>query len=94
MNNIFIDCLDKFLIAFVNDLLIYSENELEYQAYVKFILERLREAELQAVIHKCEFYIKMIWYLGFIIMPEGIKVDPAKIDTILKWITSRTVQGV
>jgi hypothetical protein len=84
MNNIFIDCLDKFLIAFVDNLLIYSENKLEYQAHVKFILERLREAGLQAAIHKCEFHVKTTRYLGFIITPEGIKVDPAKIDTILK----------
>jgi hypothetical protein len=46
VNNIFMDCLDKFLIVFVDDLLIYSENEFEHQAYVKFVLERLREAGL------------------------------------------------
>jgi hypothetical protein len=58
------------------------------------MLERLREAGLQAVIYKCEFYMKMIQYLGFIITPEGIKIDPAKIDIILKWMTPRTVRGV
>jgi hypothetical protein len=94
VNDIFIDCLDKFLIAFVNNLLIYSKNELEHQAHVKFVLERLREAGLQATIHKCEFHVKTTQYLGFIITPEGIKVDPAKIDTILKWMTPRTVRGV
>jgi hypothetical protein len=94
VNDIFMDCLDKFLIAFVNNLLIYSENELEHQAHMKFVLERLREAGLQAVIHKCKFHVKTTRYLEFIITPEGIKVDPAKIDTILKWIISRTVRGV
>jgi hypothetical protein len=88
------DCLDKFLIAFVDDLLIYSENELEHQAHVKFVLERLRKAGLQAAIHKCEFHVKTTRYLGFIITLEGIKVDPAKIDIILKWMTPRTVRGV
>jgi hypothetical protein len=94
MNDIFIDCLDKFLIVFVNDLLIYSENKLEHQAHVKFVLERLREAGLQATIYKCEFHVKTTRYLEFIITPERIKVDPAKINIILKWMTSRTVQGV
>jgi hypothetical protein len=94
VNNIFIDCLDKFLIAFIDNLLIYSENKLKHQAHVKFVLERLREAGLQATIHKCEFHVKTTRYLEFIITPEGIKVDPAKINTILKWITPRTMQGV
>jgi hypothetical protein len=85
------DCLDKFLIAFINNLLIYSKNELEHQAHVKFVLERLREAGLQAIIYKCEFYVKMTQYLGFIITPEGIKVDPAKINIILKWMIPRIV---
>jgi hypothetical protein len=88
------DCLDKFLIAFIDDLLIYSKNELKHQVYVKFVLERLREVGLQAVIYKCEFYVKTIRYLGFIITLEGIKVDPAKIDIILKWMISRIVWGV
>jgi hypothetical protein len=48
------------------------------------MLERLREAGLQAAIYKCEFHVKTTRYLGFIITPEGIKVDPAKIDIILK----------
>jgi hypothetical protein len=88
------DCLDKFLIVFVDNLLIYSKNKLKHQAHVKFVLERLREAGLQAIIHKCEFHVKTIWYLGFIITLEGIKVDSAKIDIILKWIISRIVWGV
>jgi hypothetical protein len=58
VNDIFIDCLDKFLIAFINDLLIYSKNKLEHQTHMKFVLERLRETGLQAAIYKCEFYVK------------------------------------
>jgi hypothetical protein len=88
------DYLDKFLIAFINNLLIYSENELKHQAYIKFVLERLREAGLQAAIYKCEFHMKTTRYLGFIITLEGIKIDPAKINTILKWIISRTVREI
>jgi len=94
VNDIFMDCLDKFLVAFVDDLLIYSENELEHQAHVKFVLERLRAAGLQAAIHKCEFHVKTTRYLGFIVTPEGIKVAPTKIDTILKWMAPGTVRGV
>lgn len=65
INDIFIDCLDKFLVAFVHGLLIYSD------------------ADLQASIRKCEFHVTTTKYLGFIITPEGIKVDPKKVEAVL-----------
>jgi hypothetical protein len=76
--------LNDFLIAFIDDLLIYSDNELEHETYVKKVLQWLQEAGLQAVIYKCEFYVILIKYLGFIITLDGIKVDPSKIDTIIR----------
>ena len=94
INDIFIDCLDDFLIAFVDDLLIYSDNELEHEAHVKKVLERLREAGLQAAIHKCEFHVTTTRYLGFIVTPNGIKVDPSKIEAVVAWAVPTTVQGV
>ena len=94
INDIFMDCLDDFLIAFVDDLLIYSDNELEHEAHVKKVLERLREAGLQAAIHKCEFHVTTTKYLGFIVTPDGIKVDPSKIEAVVAWAVPTTVQGV
>jgi transposase InsO family protein len=94
INDIFMDCLDEFLIAFIDDLLIYSDNELEHEAHVKKVLERLREAGLQAAIHKCEFHVTSTKYLGFIVTPDGIKVDPSKIEAIVAWSVLSTVQGV
>ncbi|KAE8548994.1 hypothetical protein EYB25_009377 [Talaromyces marneffei] len=94
INDIFLDCLDKFLIAFVDDLLIYSNDELEHETHVKFVLERLRAAGLQASIKKCEFHVTTTKYLGFIITPDGVKVDTAKVETVLSWKTPNTMLGI
>jgi EAL domain-containing protein (putative c-di-GMP-specific phosphodiesterase class I) len=94
INDIFMEDLDDFLIAFIDDLLIYSDNELEHETHVKKILQQLREAGLQAAIHKYEFHITSTKYLGFIVTPDGIKVDPSKIDAIIGWQVPSTVQGV
>jgi hypothetical protein len=94
INDIFLDCLDKFLIAFIDDLLIYSDNELEHEIHVRTVLQRLRDAGLQASIKKCEFHVTTTKYLGFIITPEGIKVDPEKVEAVLTWKVPTTVRGV
>ncbi|EED23128.1 retrovirus polyprotein, putative [Talaromyces stipitatus ATCC 10500] len=82
VNDLFMDCLDQFLIAFIDDLLIYSENELEHEIHVKRVLERLRNAGLQAALHKCEFHVTHTKFLGFILTSEGIEVDQEKVCAI------------
>ncbi|KAK9649268.1 hypothetical protein HCH54_010284 [Aspergillus fumigatus] len=94
VNHVFIDCLDKYLTAFVDDLLIYSDNELEHQLHVRTVLQRLRENGLQVSLKKCEFHVTETRYLGFIISTEGIKVDPRKVEVIQKWAVPTTVKGV
>lgn len=94
VNDLFIDCLDKFLIAFIDDLLIYSENELEHEIHVKRVLEILRRAGLQVAIHKCEFHVTRTKFLSFILTPEGIEVDQEKIEAIKVWAIPTTVFGV
>jgi len=74
--------LDKFYLAYLDDILIYSDTEEEHLKYIKIILEKLRKTGLYLDIKKCEFKIKIIKYLSLIITDEGIKIDPAKIKTI------------
>lgn len=76
--NSFMDFLDDFLTAFVDDLLIYSSNLKEHRKHVRQVLQRLREAGLQASIRKCEFHVTETKYLGFIVTSGGIKVDQEK----------------
>ncbi|KAL2009286.1 hypothetical protein VTN00DRAFT_7480 [Thermoascus crustaceus] len=77
-NDLFLDYLDQFMTVFINNILVYSENELEHQEHVIKILNRLREAELQADIKKCKFHITQTKYLGFIVGTNGIEIDPKK----------------
>lgn len=94
INNIFLDCLDKFLIAFIDNLLIYSENAVEHEIHVRTVLQQLQDTGLQASIKKYEFHVTTTKYLGFIVTPEGIKVDPTKIEAILSWKIPTIVIGV
>lgn len=94
MNTAFFDYLDRFVTAYVDDILIYSRTLEEHKEHVKLVLQRLRETGLQASIRKCEFHVQRTKYLGFIITTEGIEVDPEKVAVIAKWTEPTTVQGV
>ena len=78
INETLMDYLDEFVTVFVDDLLIYSENELDHEMHVKKVLEQLQTAGLQASIKKCEFHVTHTKYLGFILITEDIKVDSEK----------------
>ena len=82
MNDVLFDYLDDFCTAYLDDILIYSENELEHEEHVKKVLQRLHEAGLQADIKKCEFNVIRTKYLVFIISMDGIKVDPEKVAVV------------
>jgi hypothetical protein len=94
MNDILFDYLDVFCTAYLDDILIYSENELEHEEHVKKVLRRLREAGLQADIKKSEFSVKQTKYLGFIVGTNGIEVDPEKVEVVRSWQAPTTVKGV
>jgi hypothetical protein len=94
MNDVLFDYLDDFCIAYLDDILIYSENELEHEEHVRKVLQRLRQAGLQADIKKSEFSVKRTKYLGFIISTDGIETDLEKTSVIDQWEEPRTVKGV
>jgi hypothetical protein len=81
---VLLDYFDDFYTAYLDDILIYSDNILEYKTQVKKILQRLREAGLQININKYEFNITSTKYLGFIISTEDIRINPEKIVVIKK----------
>ena len=82
MNTVLFDYLDDFCTAYLDDILIYSDNELEHEEHVCKVLLCLRKAGLQADIKKTEFHITRTKYLGFIISTDGIEVDPEKVSAI------------
>jgi hypothetical protein len=94
MNDILFDYLDDFCIAYLDDILIYSETLKEHEAQVKKVLQRLREAGLQVDIKKCEFSVQSTRYLGFIVSTDGISVDPEKVSAVREWQPPTTVRGI
>lgn len=94
MNDVLFDYLDDFCTAYLDDILIYSENELEHEEHVKKVLQRLRDAGLQVDLKKCEFSVTRTQYLGFIITTEGIEVDPDKVAAVVNWKAPHNVRGI
>ena len=76
MNNIFHQYLDKFVLIFIDDILIYSRNVEELKENIRNVLQTLREHQLYAKYSKCDFFKEQIQYLGHIITKDGIVVDP------------------
>ncbi|GJX85368.1 putative reverse transcriptase domain-containing protein, partial [Tanacetum coccineum] len=90
MNRVCKPYLDKFMIVFIDDILIYSKNKKEHEEHLKQILELLKKEELYAKFSKCEFWIPKVQFLGHVIDSEGIHVDPAKIESIKDWTSPKS----
>jgi hypothetical protein len=78
MNSVFMPELDKFVVVFIDDILVYSKNEDEHTEHLHIVLQRLRDHRLYAKLSKCDFWLKEIKFLGHTISLDGISVDPKK----------------
>jgi hypothetical protein len=85
MNKVFMEELDKFVVVFIDDILIYSKSRKDHEHHLWIVLERLRAHQLYAKLSKCEFWLENIDFLGHILTAEGIKVDPSKVEAVSKW---------
>ncbi|GJZ65159.1 putative reverse transcriptase domain-containing protein [Tanacetum coccineum] len=91
MNRVCKPYLDKFVIVFIDDILIYSKSKQGNEEHLKLILELLKKEELYSKFSKCEFWIPKVQFLGYVIDSKGIHVDPAKIESIKDWAFPKTV---
>jgi hypothetical protein len=93
MNKVFMEYLDKFMVLFINDILIYSKDEEEHEKYLHVVLQKLRDPQLYAKLSKCEFWLKEVPILGHVIL-GGISIDPSKIEDVLSWNTPTSVSDI
>jgi hypothetical protein len=93
MNNVLSKFLDRFVLVFIDDILIYSKNRDEHEEHFKLVLQLLREHQLYAKFSKCEFFQKQVHYLCHVIF-EGVAVDPDNIRSIMEWPTPKDVSDI
>jgi hypothetical protein len=85
MNSVFMPELDKFIVVFIDDILVYSKNEEEHAGHLHVVLQRLREHRLYAKLSKCDFWLKEIKFLCHTISQAGITIDPDKVQEVMNW---------
>ncbi|GJX47333.1 retrotransposon protein, putative, ty3-gypsy subclass [Tanacetum coccineum] len=94
MNRVFHEYLDKFVIVFIDDILVYSKTREEHEDHLRIVLEILRQKKLYAKFSKCDFWLGQVAFLGHIVSADGISMDPAKVEAITKWPRPTTVTEV
>jgi hypothetical protein len=86
MNKVFMEYLDKFVVVFIDDILIFSKTKEEHEKHQRMILEKLRSNQLYAKFSKCEFWLTKVAFLRNVISAGGISVDPSKVKDVLNWM--------
>ncbi|WVZ83813.1 hypothetical protein U9M48_030913 [Paspalum notatum var. saurae] len=91
MNKVFMEYLDKFVVVFIDDILVFSINEEEHEQHLRKVLQKLRENQLYTKLSKCEFWLLEVSFLGHIVSKGGVSVDPSKIKVVQEWVAPQNV---
>jgi hypothetical protein len=91
---VFMTELDKFVVVFIDDILIYSKNEKEHANHLLIVLQHLRDHKLYAKLSKCEFWLNSVKFLGHTISKDGISVDPSKVQEVMDWKPPMSVHQI
>jgi hypothetical protein len=83
MNKVFVEYLEKFVMVFIDDILVYSRSEEEHAGHLRLVLQKLRDHKLYAKLSKCEFWLRQVAFLGHVISKGGIFVDPSMVQDVL-----------
>jgi hypothetical protein len=94
MNKVFMEYLDKFVVVFIDDILVFSRSEEEHEEHLRHVLQKLREHQLYAKFSKFDFWLKEVSFLGHIITDGGIAVDPNKVRDVLNWSPPKNVPEI
>jgi predicted HTH domain antitoxin len=93
MNKVFMEYMDKFVMVFIDDILVYSRSEEEHEEHLRLALQKLQKHRLYAK-RASEFWMKQVTLLGHIISKEGISVDPGKVQDVLSWNAPMSVDDI
>jgi hypothetical protein len=93
-NKVFMEYLDKFVVVFIDDILVYSRIEEEHEGHLRLVLQKLLDHKLYAKLSKCEFWLKQVAFLGHVISKGGISVDPSKVQDVLSWKAPTSVSDI
>jgi hypothetical protein len=91
MKKVFMEYLDRFVVVFIDDILIYSKSDSDHEEHMRLVLQKLPDNQLYAKYSKCEFWIDEVLFLGHIISNGGISVDPTKVREIVVWSIPSTI---
>ncbi|KAL5538583.1 hypothetical protein UlMin_045492 [Ulmus minor] len=94
MNRVFTQYLDKFIIVFIDDILVYSKTPKEHEEHLRATLQLLRDNKLYAKFTKCDFWLSKVHFLGHVVSKEGVSVDPAKVEAVTKWAAPTSVTEI
>ncbi|WVZ63688.1 hypothetical protein U9M48_013301 [Paspalum notatum var. saurae] len=94
MNSVFMEYLDKFVVVFIDDILVYSKTEAEHEEHLRLVLQKLWEHKLYAKFSKCDFWMKEVQFLGHVISNGGTAIDQNKVDEVQNWEVSEDVKAI
>jgi hypothetical protein len=94
MSKVLMKYLDKFIVVFIDDILVFSRTEEEHEVHLRLVMEKLRAHQLYAKFSKCEFWRTEVAFLGHIISAGGVSVDPNKVKDVLKWMPPTSVSEI
>jgi hypothetical protein len=94
MNKMFMEYLDKFVVVFIDDILIFSKMEEEHEKHLRLVLKKLRSNQLYTTFSKCEFWLTEVTFLGHVISAGGVSVDPSKVRDVLNWMPPTNVSEI
>lgn len=94
MNRVFQDCLDRFIVVFIDDTLVYSRTYEEHEQHLRFLLQSLVEKQLYAKFYKREFWLDQVAFLSHVVLIDSIQVDLRKAETMLDWQRCKTTKKV
>jgi hypothetical protein len=94
MKKVFMDYLDKFVMVFIDDILVYSRSEEDHEGHLCLVLQKLQDHKLYAKLSKCELWPKQVAFLGHVISKGGISADPSKVQDVLSWKAPTSVSDI